>query len=65
MRVEDCSRKVLEVGEEVHRRSLQENFPTDARRKLLKEGFGNIFVDEVFYKGFAFRDDTILHRANQ
>jgi hypothetical protein len=31
----------LEVGEEVHRRSLQENFPTDVRPKLLKEGFGS------------------------
>ena len=40
MRVDNCSRKVLKVDEEVHRRSLQENFPTDARRILFKEGFG-------------------------
>ena len=41
MRIENCSGKVLETGEEIHRRSLHENFPTDARRKLFKEGFGS------------------------
>ena len=37
MRVENCSKNISEVGEEVHRRSLHENFPNDARRKLIKE----------------------------
>ena len=41
MRVENCSKKIAEVGEEVHRRSPQENFPTKVRRRLLKEDCGN------------------------
>jgi hypothetical protein len=32
MCVENCSKTNLEVGEEVHRRPLHENFPPDTRR---------------------------------
>ena len=32
----DCSKTNFEVGEEVHRRSLHEIFPTDVRRESLK-----------------------------
>ena len=39
MRVDNCSRKVLKAGEEVHRRSLQEKSPTDARRKIAQGRF--------------------------
>ena len=38
MRVQNCSRKVWKVSEEVHRRSLQENFPTDARASKIVQG---------------------------
>ena len=41
MRVENCSKNISEVGQEVHRRSLHENFPNDARRNWLKDGFGS------------------------
>ena len=34
MRAENCSRKVLEVGEEVHRRSLQQKFPNRCASKI-------------------------------
>ena len=36
-----AQRKILKVGEEVRRRSLRENFPTDVRQRLLKEKFGS------------------------
>jgi hypothetical protein len=39
MCIKDYPKKNFEVGEEVHRRSLHENFPTDVRRELLKEEF--------------------------
>ena len=56
MRAENCSRKVLKVGEEFHRRSLQENFLTDARRKLLKEGLGS-------WRRSPSKDDTMLQKV--
>ena len=34
IRVKDLSKKNVEVGEEVHRRSLHKNFPTDTRQRL-------------------------------
>ena len=37
MRVTDRSNKNVEVGEEVHRRSPNENFPTDAHQRLIEE----------------------------
>ena len=36
----NCSTRHLEYGEEVHRRSLHESFPTDLRRELLEEEIG-------------------------
>ena len=37
MCVEDCSKKNLEVGEEVHRRLLHENFPTEKNSEIGEE----------------------------
>ena len=39
MRVENCSRKVLEVGEEVHRRSLREKFSNRCASKIVQGRF--------------------------
>ena len=41
MRVENRSKKIFEVGVEVHRRSVHKNFPTDVRRESLEEEFGS------------------------
>ena len=50
MCVEKCAKKTLEVGEGVHRWSLQENFQADVRQKLRKENFGwedNWWIDWI------------------
>ena len=41
IRVKDQSKKNMEVGEEVHRRSLHKKFPTDARQRLIEEECGS------------------------
>ena len=41
MHVTDRSKKNVEVGEEVHRRSFHKNFSTDARQRLIEEECGS------------------------